>query len=135
MCPICASPTTPIATPSGERKIADLRAGDLVYSVDNGAIVAVPILRVGSTPVIGHHVLRVTLEDGGVLEISPGHPLGNGQPLSSLAAGSELDEQHRVTSIELIPYGYDRTYDILPSSSSGAYFAAGALLGSTLRKH
>jgi len=85
--------------------------------------------------VAGHRVLRVKLNDGGVLEISAGHPLGNGQPLSSLAAGSELDEAHRVASIELVPYGYDRTYDILPRSSSGTYFAAGALLGSTLRKH
>ena len=37
-----------------------------------------------------------------------------------------------VQTIELIPYAYDRTYDILPSSSTGSYFAAGALLGSTL---
>jgi hypothetical protein len=134
MCPICASPTTPIATPTGEHPIAELRVGDLVYSVDNGAIVAVPITRVASTPVVGHRVLRLTLDDGGVLEISPGHPLGNGQPLSSLAPGSELDAQHRVVAIELVPYRYDRTYDILPSSSSGTYFAAGALLGSTLRR-
>jgi hypothetical protein len=49
-CPICAAPDTPIATPQGERSIAELRVGDLVYSVDNDAIVAVPIARVGSTP-------------------------------------------------------------------------------------
>ncbi len=131
-CPICAAPDTPIATPTGDRPIADLRVGDLVYSVDQGAIVPVPVARIGSTPVAHHQVLRLTLSDGAVIEISPGHPLANGKPLSSLSAGAELDEQHRVRSIELIPYLHERTYDILPSSSSGTYFAAGALLGSTM---
>ena len=129
---MCAAPDTPIATPFGERPIAELRVGDLVYSVDEGAIVAVPIARIGSIPVSAHHVLRITLDDGAVLNISPGHPLANGRPLSSLRVGDSLDEQHVVRSSELVPYAYFRTYDILPSSSSGSYFAAGALLGSTL---
>jgi hypothetical protein len=80
-------------------------------------------------------VLRITLTDGAVIEVSPGHPLASGEPLSSLSVGSELDEQHRVLSIELVPYAPDRTYDILPGSSTGTYFAAGALLGSTLDAH
>jgi hypothetical protein len=131
-CPICAAPDTPIATPSGDRAIAELQVGDLVYSVDEGAIVAVPIVRIGSTPVAHHRVLRIALTDGGVLNVSPGHPLANGQPLSSLSVGDVVDEQHRVQALELVPYPYDRTYDILPGSSSGTYFAAGTLLGSTL---
>lgn len=131
-CPICAAPDTPIATPLGDRPIAELRVGDLVYSVDEGAIVSVPIARVGSTRVDHHHVLRTVLTDGTILNISPGHPLANGQPLSSLSVGDNVDEQHSVQAIELIPYLYDRTYDILPSSSTGTYFAGGALLGSTL---
>lgn len=132
-CPICAAPDTPIATPSGERPIADLRVGDWVYSVDEGAIVAVPVARIGSTPVAHHQVLRMALTDGSVLEISPNHPLANGEPLSSLMAGDHIDEQHSVQAMELVPYSFERTYDILPSSSTGTYFAAGALLGSTLR--
>jgi hypothetical protein len=131
-CPICAAPDTPIATPSGDRSIADLRLGDLVYSIDDGAIVAVPIAQVGSTRVNHHQVLRITLTDGAILNISPGHPLANGNPLSSLSAGDNVDEQHRVRALELVPYSYERTYDILPSSSTGTYFAAGTLLGSTL---
>lgn len=131
-CPICAAPDTPIATPSGDRPIAQLRVGDLVYSVDEGAIVAVPIARVSSTPVSHHQVLRITLADGGVLDISPGHPLANGTPLSSLSTGDKVDEQHSVQAIQLIPYAHERTYDILPRSSSATYFAAGALLGSSL---
>jgi hypothetical protein len=132
MCPICAAPDTPIATPEGDRAIAELRVGDLVYSVDHGAIVAVPIVRAGSTPVQDHRALRILLQGGARLEISPGHPMADGRPLSELRAGGWLDEQHAVEAVELVPYAYARTYDILPASSTGTYFAAGALLGSTL---
>jgi hypothetical protein len=107
--------------------------GDLVYSVDQEAVVAVPLLRVGSTRVYGHHVIRVALDDGRVLELSPGHPTADGRLFSDLVQGSLLDDRHVVSHAELVPYAYERTYDILPASSTGAYFAAGALVGSTLR--
>jgi len=132
MCPICASPDTPIATPEGERAIAELVPGDLVYSVDGRAVVAVPLLRVGSTPVTAHRVLRVELDDGRVLELSPGHPTADGRHFYDLRAGTPLDDRHVVVSSTLVPYRYERTYDILPASSTGTYFAAGALIGSTL---
>jgi hypothetical protein len=132
MCPICASPDTPIATPEGERAIAELRPGDLVYSVEDRAIVSVPLLRVGSTRVSAHHVVRVELDDGRVLEVSPGHPTADGRHFADLRAGTPLDDQHIVVGAELVPYRYERTYDILPASSTGVYFAAGALIGSTL---
>jgi hypothetical protein len=32
-----------------------------------------------------------------------------------------------------VPYAYDRTYDILPASESGGYFAGGVLIGSTMK--
>jgi hypothetical protein len=131
-CPICASPDTPIATPEGDKAIAELRAGDLVYSVDQAAVIAVPLLRVGSTPVVGHRVVRVRLDSGVVLELSPGHPTADGRPFSALTAGSQLDDRHSVLEAELVPYRYARTYDILPASSTGTYFAGGALVGSTL---
>jgi hypothetical protein len=131
-CPICASPDTPIATPDGERPIAELRVGDLVYSVHQGATVAVPILRVGSTPVHNHHVVRMTLDDGAILAMSPGHPTADGRPLSSLSPGDRFDDGHSVARAELVPYEHDRTYDVLPASDTGSYFAAGAAVGSTL---
>jgi hypothetical protein len=109
-----------------------LHVGDLVYSIDEGAIVAVPIAQVGSTRVTHHQVLRIALTNGAILNISPGHPLANGKPLSSLSPGDNVDERHRVQALKLVPYSYDRTYDILPKSSTGTYFAAGTLLGSTL---
>jgi len=129
---VCAAPNTPIATPSGERPIAELRVGDLVYSVNDRAITVVPILRIGRTPVHAHRVVRVELENGSVLEISPGHPTADGRTFGDIVAGSVLDEQHGVVSTRVVPYAYDATYDILPSSSTGTYFAAGALVGSTL---
>ena len=131
-CPMCAAPNTPIVTPNGERPIASLRVGDLVYSVDHDAIVAVPLLKVGHTSVAQHHVVRVALADGRVLEISPGHPTADGRTFGELVAGGKLDAEHWVQSAELVPYLYDATYDILPASSTGTYYAAGALIGSTL---
>ncbi len=130
-CPICAAPNTPIATPEGEKPIASLAIGDLVYSVDDGAIRAVPLIQVGHTPVTEHRVMRIALEDGRVLEISPGHPTADGRRFGDLVPGSLLDDRHRVAAANLVPYRYDATYDILPASSTGTYFAAGALVGST----
>jgi hypothetical protein len=131
-CPICASPETPIATPSGQTRIADLVPGDLVYSVHEGAVMAVPVLRAGSTPVRAHRVVRITLEGGAVLEMSAGHPTGRGVPFGELRPHAAFDDLLDVGSVEVVPYTFDRTYDILPDSSTGTYFAAGAWVGSTL---
>jgi hypothetical protein len=127
----CASPETPIATPHGERRIADLRPGDLVYSVDGDAIRAVPIVRVNRTPVVGHHVLHVTFESGRFIDMTAEHPLADGRPLSVLSAGTQL-MGGVVSSVTRVAYTHPATYDILPDSTSGAYFASGVLIGSTL---
>ncbi len=127
----CASPETPIATPSGDRSIASLVVGDLVYSVDHGAIVAVPILAIHRKPVSGHRVQRVTLSTGVVLEISADHPTADGHTFADLTIGGALDGA-TIIGLELVPYGFDQTYDILPASSSHTYFAGGVRIGSTL---
>jgi hypothetical protein len=129
---ICASPDTPIATPEGNRPIASLRVGDLVYSVDRNAVTAVPLLRTNRTAVSGHHVVRVALANGSVLEISAGHPTADGRTFEDLRAGGKLDSTP-ITSAEVVAYSYPFTYDILPASDSGTYFAGGALIGSTLK--
>src|SRR5271170_849205 len=110
---VCASPDTPIATPRGDRPIADLAVGDLVYTVDHDAIVAVPVLRVNRAPVHDHHVVRVTLASGRVLEVSPRHPTADGRTFGDLHAGDTLDHD-TVTQAELVPYELPFTYDILP---------------------
>jgi hypothetical protein len=76
--------------------------------------------------------MRVELRDGVTLEISPGHPTADGRTFGELKSGDALDAAHGVTSVKVVPYAHDRTYDILPASETGAYFAGGALIGSTL---
>jgi hypothetical protein len=127
----CASPDTSIATPAGERAIASLRVGDLVYSIDGNAVKPVPIARVRQTTVTSHHVMRVKLATGVTLEISGGHPTADGRNFSHLRVGSMLDGV-LVTSAEKVAYSYSSTFDILPASSSETYFAGGALIGSTI---
>jgi hypothetical protein len=133
-CPlcVCASPDTPIATPQGSRPIAELRPGDLVYSVDHDAVVAVPVARVNRAPVHDHHVVRVALASGAVLEISPRHPTADGRTFGELRVGELLDGV-RIASVELIPYAHPYTYDLLPLSDTGTYYAGGARIGSTLQ--
>ena len=128
---VCASPDTPIATPSGERPIASLQVGDLVYSVEGNAVTVVPIVRINHTAVSHHHVMRVALSTGQQLEISAAHPTADGHTFADLRPGSTL-EGVSVVAVESEPYPFSATYDILPGSSTGTYFAGGALIGSTL---
>jgi hypothetical protein len=127
----CAAPDTPIATPRGNEPIASLKVGDLVYSVDHGEVTVVPIVRANRTPVSGHSVVRIVLESGAVLEISALHPTADGRNFGILESGDQLDGV-RITSALIVPYSHDATYDILPASDTGAYFAGGVLVGSTL---
>jgi len=128
----CAAPATPIATPTGDRPIADLKVGDLVYSVDHGSLAVVPIKLVHRQPVTGsHRVVEVKLAHGATLRISPRHPTADGRRFADLAAGDLVDGV-RVIGVRLVDYDQPFTYDILPDSDSGTYFAGGTLIGSTL---
>src|SRR6185369_2077370 len=100
-----ASPDTPIATPLGDRPIAELAPGDLVFSVDHDAVVAVPIARVNRAPVRDHHVVRVALANGAVLQISARHPTADGRTFGDLHAGDALDGV-RIVVVELVPYAH-----------------------------
>ncbi len=128
----CAAPTTPIATPVGDRPIADLKVGDLVYSVHRGSLAVVPIKLVHRQPVTGsHRVVELQLAHGPTLRISPRHPTADGRHFADLAPGDLVDGV-RVIGARLVDYDQPFTYDILPDSDSGAYFAGGTLIGSTL---
>jgi hypothetical protein len=130
---ICASPDTPIATPNGDVPIASLEVGDLVYSTSGSAIVAVPVLRTHRQAVHSHHVVQVRLATGAVLEISAGHPTADGRTFGELRVGNRLGDVP-IVAVQVIPYTHDHTYDILPGSDSGVYFAAGVPVGSTLHQ-
>ena len=132
-CPacICASPDTPIATPSGSKPIAALGEGDMVYSIDHGQVIAVPIRQTKRVAVAHHVVVRVVLANGSTLEISAPHPTADGRHFGDLRAGDTLGGV-AVRGVSLEPYAHDFTYDILPASDTGTYFAGGAIVGSTL---
>jgi hypothetical protein len=129
---VCASADTPIATAEGERPIASIRPGDMVYSADHGALRLVPVLEVARTAVFHHRVIALRLSNGAELRMSAGHPLADGRRMGSLKAGDLLDGANVVERDEL-PYDEPYTYDILPASDSRAYVAAGVLVGTTLR--
>jgi hypothetical protein len=133
-CPICLALGTHIATPTGERAVQDLRVDDLVWTIDaRGERVAAPLIAVGSVPVpVTHEVVRVVLDDGRILLVSPGHPTADGRRVGDLVAGDALDGVH-LFSAERMPYLGGATYDILPAGATGAYWANGIPLGSTLR--
>lgn len=122
----CNGPDVPVATPDGPRPIADLAVGDPVYSVENGAVVSVPVEAVitRAAPLSGFVLVEV--EGGRSFVTSAAHPLAGGLTVGALA-GSE-----RVVSVSVAPRPADWTTDILPASESGAYFVEGIVFASTL---
>jgi hypothetical protein len=95
-------------------------------------VVVVPILRTNRVQVLPtHEVVRVALRDGTVLRLSPGHPTADGRLFADLAPGDEMDSAS-ISDVARIRYGEPYTYDILPDSDTGTYFAGGARIGSTL---
>lgn len=130
----CNGPDTPIATPRGERAIADLAVGDLVYSVHQNAIVAVPVTLAQRVPAPKHTVMEIELTGGKLLHVSARHPLADGRNVGDLVRGDRLDGV-TIVSTFAVPLAGNGTYDILPASDSGTYFAAGLRLKSTLAGH
>jgi hypothetical protein len=133
-CPICLARGTRIATPTGDVAVDQLRIGDVVWTLDaHGVRVAAPLVAIGNTPVpVTHQVVRVVLADGRTVLVSPGHPTADGRHVGDLAAGDTLDGA-RVVSADREPYDGGFTFDVRPAGASGAYWANGVLLLSTLR--
>jgi len=129
----CLPETARIATPHGDVAVTALRAGDEVWTVDrDGARIASRILVVSSVPVTAPHaIVELTLADGRVARASAGHPSATGAPLGNLAPGDRLDRT-AITATRTLAYGGARTWDLLPDGPTGAYWADGVLLGSTL---
>ena len=132
-CPVCLAPQTQIATPTGPVAVADLRAGDAVWTADmSGVGLAATIVKTVrvSTP-SSHRMIHVVLEDGRELWSSSGHPTVDEQSIADLRMGDFLNGG-RIVRIEEEAYRQPATYDILPSGRTGYYWANGILLGSTL---
>lgn len=131
-CPICLAAGTTIDAPAGPIPATAVHVGMKVWSTDTkGRRVAVAVVETGKMQApIGHQVLAVTLADGRSITASPGHPTADGRHLGQLQPGDVLDGA-RIVAVVATPYsGF--TYDLLPGGVTGAYWADGVLLGSTL---
>jgi len=135
MCPICLAAGTLIETPRGPVSVENLRVGDQVWTMNEaGERVSAVIWKAGSMRVPStHQVVHVILSDGRELWASPGHPTADGRKLADLKVGDVLDGA-QVTTVGKVRYQETATFDILPSSSTGFYWANGILLGSTLKE-
>jgi hypothetical protein len=132
-CPLCLARGILIDTPDGPVPVEHLRSGMTVWTADaDGRRIPARVLQVGSTPVLpSHQVVHLVLADGRTVDASPGHPLPDGRTLAELRPGDAVDGS-TVTSADLIAYDGGATFDLLPSGPTGAYWANGIPLGSTL---
>jgi hypothetical protein len=134
-CPICLSQGTLIDTPEGQVAVEKLAVGEIVWSVDSDEQrVAVQIVKTSRTPVPPNfQVVSIKLQDGRSLVASPNHPSSQGRALGDYQIGEVLDGA-KILGLDHLTYQGDFTYDLLPSTASGFYWADGILVGSTLSR-
>lgn len=134
-CPICLASNALIATPNGDILVSQIVKGMKVWSVDEaGRKVAGTVTEINKTEVAqSHQVVHLVMADNREVWVSPNHPLVNGQSVGSLKVGDVYDGS-RIIVAALVQYWDNYTYDILPDSATGQYWADGILLGSTLFK-
>ena len=134
-CPICLAASTLIVTSKGLVPVTNLVPGDMVWSMNKGQQrILVPIKRVGhmKSPQ-GFMIKSITLADGRTLKASASHPTTGGRQIGELRVGDRLNGA-KIISIKSIDYSNQYTYDLLPDSDTGYYWADGVLLGSTLKQ-
>jgi hypothetical protein len=132
-CPICLASNTNIYTPNGNVNVKDIKTGMHVWSLNNkGEKIESTIIKVSSVDVPKtHKVIHLILSDGRAVWASANHPTINGLYLGELKIG-DLYDGSKIKSADAVPYWDNKTYDILPDSGTGYYWANGILLGSTL---
>lgn len=132
-CPICLATGSLIETPDGDIPVQEMRKGMPVWTADVSGVKQRGVVLETVRRELPESVtmVRLTLEDGRQVLISPGHPLTDGRFVDDLAPGHLLDGS-RLLSVEEIPYEGGATYDILPSGETGDYWANGIPFKSTL---
>ena len=132
-CPICLEADARIATPGGDVPVDRVQPGDVVWTLDAaGRRTAAAVERVVSRPTPGPHLmLHLSLSDGRVLVAAGAHPAADGEYLRQLRIGQRYDGAV-VVSIVWVTSTASATFDILPAGATGAYWANGILIGSTL---
>ncbi len=134
-CPICLTENTTIDTPSGQVPIKYIREGDIIWTSDIYAHKQIAkIIKTTKTQVKNHQVSHIVLDDDREINISPNHPMTNDKPIGSVLIGDTIDNSKVIIS-ELVQYKGDYTYDILPSSDTGTYWANRILLKSSITRH
>ncbi len=126
----CLALDTKIKTTELKKRISDIQVGDIVLSDNNKPA---KVIQTTKVEVTNHKLLRIILDDATVLEVSPRHPTADGRKFSDLKVNDNLDGR-KVVKISETTYNYPYTYDILPDSETGNYYANGVLIGSTLKK-
>jgi Hint domain len=131
--PICLTEGTLIATPLGPIPVEAVRTGMLVWTTDmSGRRVAAPVLDTRAVYVSeSYRALSLTLDDGRTITASPGHPSSEGKRLDQYRIGDLLDG-NTIVRMELVSYAGHQTYDLLPASATGVYWANGIRLKSTI---
>jgi hypothetical protein len=129
----CLPPSTKIATPAGQVALDQLRVGMPIWTQDEQQRkVLATVLEISSVEVeADHELVKLVLEDGRSVTVSAGHPDAAGRGVEELRLGQSYDGS-RVKSLSSLPYRQPRTSDVLPSGSTGVYWADGVPLGSTL---
>ncbi len=133
-CPICLAVGTLIDTPVGPVPVQSLSVGTRVWTINQAGVrTAQPLIQIGQTVVPAtYQMVHLVLSDGRELWVSPGHPTTDGRAVGQLQVGDFLDGA-RLLSVERVSYTGTATYDILPAGDTGAYWANGILLASTLK--
>jgi len=132
-CPICLAAATRIATPGGPVRVTDLKLGDPVWTAAaDGSRLPGRVTALGSVAFpLGHDAIRIELSDGRSVTASSGHPTADLRTVGELRVGDRLDGA-TVVAVTALRLNDGATYDLLPSGPTGAYWADGVLLGSTL---
>ena len=129
----CLSASTLIDCPQGQIPVSELQVGDSVYSLDlNGQKAAFVIREVNKVKVEPtHRIVELKLTDGRQLRVFPGHPTADSYTsIEHYSIGDTLDGS-AVIPKEYTMLGNTCTYNILPKSWLGDYWANGVLIGST----
>jgi hypothetical protein len=135
-CPICLAEGTIINTPEGPVPVEELRNGMAVWTLDDsGKRVVAVVVETAVAPVpSSFQVVNILLDDGRTVTASAGHPSAEGRALGDYRPGDILDGG-LVIAVEVAVYYGNATYDLLPSGTTGFYWANGVLLGSTLTQN
>jgi len=132
-CPICLAANSPIATPTGPVPVSKIKVGMRVWSVSaDGVGVEATVLETRTRlDAPGSRLVRMVLADGREITASPLHRIGDGRPVGWLKIGDEVNGV-RIATLELVADPSGRTYDLLPSGTTGEYWVDGILVESTL---